>query len=250
LLAEVAGLLVVVWFLTDNVYRAVTLGAGVVLVCGATLALTTLLPHLPGARFHVPSATDASRLAAIYPPALHLRSPAFRRILRLDPGAMTNELGRPAIPGLPDVHHSLIGSSGRLEAWVGAIHAADARPLLGYGFGTEDRVFVDRYYSFEGARPENSWLGIYIDVGIAGVLLLAAALASTALSGVRTLRSLPRQRRIASAAVAGVFASGLVEMLVQSFAVSVGDIAMLSFWICGALLATSPGWTAAPEADL
>ena len=55
---------------------------------------------------------------------------------------LTDELG--AMTGKP-IHRSLLGTSGRLRAWRGALGQAAHRPLAGYGFGTEDRAFVDRY---------------------------------------------------------------------------------------------------------
>ena len=62
---------------------------------------------------------------------------------------LDDDIGRP-LPGggQPTVRRSFLGSSGRIEAWKGALRQAEQRPLLGYGFGTESRVFVDRYYTF------------------------------------------------------------------------------------------------------
>src|SRR5581483_3961553 len=59
-------------------------------------------------------------------------------------------------------HRTLFGLSGRGEAWRGAIDLGNARPALGYGFGTEDRVFINRYTNFVGGLPENSYIGVYL----------------------------------------------------------------------------------------
>ncbi|HZB23400.1 MAG TPA: O-antigen ligase family protein, partial [Gaiellaceae bacterium] len=48
----------------------------------------------------------------------------------------------------------LFETSGRLTAWAGGLEQAAERPLLGYGFGTEERAFVDRYYNFTAERVE------------------------------------------------------------------------------------------------
>jgi len=56
------------------------------------------------------------------------------------------DVGQP-LPGggQPPVRRGFFGSSGRLEAWQGALHEAARRIVAGHGFGTEQGVFVDRY---------------------------------------------------------------------------------------------------------
>src|SRR5439155_1395691 len=66
------------------------------------------------------------------------------------------------------------GSSGRSQAWGGALHTAAQRPVAGYGFGTEEHAFVDRYYTFDSGRPENSYIGALLQLGVAGLVLLLA----------------------------------------------------------------------------
>ena len=142
------------------------------------------------------------------------------------PGRLADEVGRPRI-------HTPVGrpfGSGRLQAWIGALHQALKVPLLGYGFGTEDRVFIDRYYIFEGSRPENSFLGLMLQVGLVGLALFAALLVAVAALVWRRGARCPCDPLLAAALAAG--AAGVVLMCVQSYVYSVGNIAALSFWLC------------------
>jgi hypothetical protein len=137
-------------------------------------------------------------------------------------------------------HRSLLGSSGRLEAWRGALNQIRGRPLLGYGFGTEERVFVDRFYDFQGSYVENSFLGLGLQLGIVGVVSMVALFAAIAVASVPALR---RPRKLGDPAPALVAAgiAGLLLMLVQSYVYSVGDVATTSFWVMVFLLAGLPG---------
>jgi O-antigen ligase len=153
---------------------------------------------------------------------------------------LQDDIGHPA-PGVATERQvrSLLGSSGRTEAWIGAFRDALERPLVGHGFGTEDRVFVDRYVSFNSNLPENSYLGLFLQLGIVGMALLALFLA---LLIVRWLRSASfdeeHPRRIA-AACAAVVVGGLVLALVQSYVYAAGNNATAAFWICAFLLVSA-----------
>ena len=134
------------------------------------------------------------------------------------------DLGRPPPGGgEPAVQRSFSGSSGRTDAWRGAIHQAARRPLLGYGFGTEARVFVDRYYRFFGGLPEDSYIGISLQLGIVGLIALLGLFAAC-------LLPLPPRPGLAWACV-GVVAAGMVMAVVQSYVYSVGNIAAAPLWI-------------------
>jgi hypothetical protein len=141
---------------------------------------------------------------------------------------LESEIGLPSAGDEPFVR-SLFTSSGRVDALRGALGQALERPLLGYGFGTEERVFTDRYYLHFSERPENSYLGTMLQLGIVGLALLLALLVAVAV-----------RSRLASdgptAACAGAVACGLVLAVGQSFLTSVGSPAMAPFWFCAALL--------------
>jgi O-antigen ligase len=122
------------------------------------------------------------------------------------------------------------GGSGRVAAWTGTIHQILQRPLLGFGFGTEEKVFVDRYYYFVGGTPEDSYLGISLQLGIVGLVILLALFVGFAAHVRRALR------RDVCAACAGAVAAGLTLAVVQSYVYSAGNIGSATLWICAFLL--------------
>jgi hypothetical protein len=144
------------------------------------------------------------------------------------------DVGQP-LPGggQPTVRRGFFGSSGRLDAWGGALHEAARRPVVGHGFGTEQAVFVDRFYRFVGSLPENSYIGLALQLGIAGLVLLALLVMVLGRAGIRALRGAHRD---VAAAGLGVLAAGLVIALVQSYLYSVGNIATAALWIPAFLL--------------
>jgi O-antigen ligase len=163
------------------------------------------------------------------------------------PGALYDEVGRPLYGPTGEISREALGTSGRLLAWEGALHQGDQRPLLGFGFGTEERVFVDRYYTFQGSRPENSYLGLYLQLGALGVALLLGAWLVLARGYVSILRSPASPHRSVAAVCAGVVGAGLVLTLIQSYVYSVGNIASVSFWVCAFLLTVVATWHQSPS---
>jgi len=130
------------------------------------------------------------------------------------------------------------GDSGRLAAWRRALTTGDDRPVLGYGFGTEEHVFIRRFRDFQGSRPENSILGLYLQLGSVGVLLLVAAVAvmvGAAVVGVR-------RRLLQSVPILCLLAAALVLMIVQSYIYAVGNVAMVSVWVAGFAGAGALAW--------
>jgi O-antigen ligase len=126
-------------------------------------------------------------------------------------------------------HRTLFGLSGRGEAWRGAIGLADGRPALGYGFGTEERVFINRYTNFVGGTPEDSYIGLYLQVGAIGLAAFVALVGALAFGSLRE-----RTSPVASVSMA-VLASALVLAVVQSYIYSVGDIGAVTVWVCAFL---------------
>jgi O-antigen ligase len=147
-----------------------------------------------------------------------------------------------ALPGktAADSKRTFLGTSGRAEAWVGALEDAAERPLVGYGFGTEPIVFVDRYIAFQGSYVENSYIGLVLQLGAAGLLLFVLFVVLAGRRLVRGLRGAAsaEQRRL-PAGFAGAAAAGLVLAITQSFAYSAGNVATLTFWIATLAAAAS-----------
>ena len=134
-------------------------------------------------------------------------------------------------------NRELLDAGGRRPAWEGALHQAADRPIVGYGFGLEERVFVDRYYPFISDRPESSYIGLLLQLGAAGLLVLLAAFVLLARDGVRALRSAAPAERTVTATCLSVLAVGIVLALAQSYVTSVGSPPTVPLWICALLLA-------------
>jgi hypothetical protein len=142
---------------------------------------------------------------------------------------LDGELGIP-LPG-QSLRRTLATSSGRTQAWRGAIRQAKQRPVAGYGFGTEARVFVDRWSTFTGDVPENSYIGIVLQLGVAGLIAFAVMLVALG-------RSARRQSRELAELGLGVLAAALAAAVGQSYVYSVGNVATVTVWIGVFLLAS------------
>jgi hypothetical protein len=140
----------------------------------------------------------------------------------------------PGYLGTTSARRTLTTSSGRATAWEGAFRQARERIVTGYGFGTEDRVFIDRYPVFFARRVENAYLGTLLELGLVGLALLLALVVSILAPVPRALR-LVGDRAVLVAATGGVVA-GLVLAAVQSFLYAVGGTGALAFWLVAALL--------------
>ena len=81
-----------------------------------------------------------------------------------------DEIGHPALSKAA----TTTVASGRIAAWEGALEQIGDRPILGYGFGTEQKVFIDRWYYFQGGSAENSYLGLLMQLGAVGLALVLA----------------------------------------------------------------------------
>jgi O-antigen ligase/polysaccharide polymerase Wzy-like membrane protein len=142
-------------------------------------------------------------------------------------------------PGIYEYKSILSTGSGRVYAWISAITQGLQRPLLGYGFGTEQYVFVDRFYVFDGGYTENSFVGMFLQLGILGTLLLLAPFLLVARVVARRWRIQASDQRSIVALGGGVIGAGFVLALFQSYLYSVGNIATLSFWILAFVVVVS-----------
>jgi O-antigen ligase len=217
LLAGFVGSLVYLFVRAGSTRARLVSVAAAVLV----LALDAGLTQIPKALKPVPSSTTQRPSVPAGPqPNVEMLRP------------LSDEVGA---KGGASIHRSLFGTSGRLGAWRGALGQAAHRPIAGYGFGTEDRVFVDRYYGFDSSLPENSYIGTVLQLGLVGALAFAALLAAIAAAGARGLRrAMPG--RLDAAACASVATAGLVLAVTQSYMTSVGNVATVTFWVAALLL--------------
>ena len=148
---------------------------------------------------------------------------------------LEDEIGRPG-KNAPPIRRTLFGTSGRARAWDAALHHVARRPVAGYGFGTEAQVFVDRYYGFDSTVPENSYLGVALQLGVVGLVAFLAVLAAVVWVAVVALRTLTGAALAAARACAAVVAGGLVLGMTQSYLTSAGNLASPAVWIAALLL--------------
>ena len=138
-----------------------------------------------------------------------------------------DEIGHPSL----SKQATTTAASGRLAAWEGALEQIGDRPILGYGFGTEQRVFIDRWYYFQGGTTENSYLGLLMQVGAVGLALVLALGCALLIGGIRALRSVSDDERILVVAGLGVVLAAAMIALIQSYLYSVGNIATTTVWV-------------------
>lgn len=225
--------------------RLVTqLAASAVIIAG----FAAWAPILPGAR----TATDA-------PPDTVVEDPA-------DPEGETPPTDAPpvAAPPLRDAAGTLLGtarppnqawldafSGSRFEAWDAAGEIIARRPVLGFGFGTGDRLFTRFEYGFrfyQGANPANAYLQTVMELGVvAGFVLLLPVLVAAVVS----LSQLARTRRTVEDAVfAAVLLAGLAAAVVESLLAAAGAPWALIVWSCAAVVLTRGSQPAAEPAPV
>jgi O-antigen ligase len=207
--------------------RRVAFGAAVLVLLGLSVGLGT-----------IPKPLASGSKPAVAAPAGPRAAPGYVNAEEAFP--LEADIGR-SLPheGGAEAPRSLTGSSGRTEAWRGALHEAARRPVAGHGFGTEARVFVDRYFFFAGGLPENSYIGVLLQLGVVGLVSFLGMFALWFGAGARAwLRAAPRDR-LTLAACAATLGAALVMAFVQSYFDSVGNIATLSLWLAGLLLVSA-----------
>ncbi len=132
---------------------------------------------------------------------------------------------------------SLFNTSIRARALGGTFDRIEQRPIAGYGFGTEQWAFVNRYYAYDSQNPENGYVGILLQIGAVGLAVFLAMLAVCVGAGVRALSA---TRDGVAVATLGATAAGLTLGLSQSFFHGPGSIAYVAFWMSLLLTATIP----------
>jgi O-antigen ligase len=224
-------------------------GAVVAAFAGCLVYLLAVLPHrwkavLAGttALFVVALvATQLPQPAAVNPDLY----PEFGSTPKLGPTDLNNRLPLESEFGFPGESvetgktRTLFFTSGRLQAWESAVDQGLGRPIAGYGFGTEDETFVDRSYLFVSEAVENSFIGVFLQLGVLGVALLVVALALPLAAWWRVRSELEPERGEYAAACAGAVVAGIVLAVPQSYVTAVGSPPTAAFWIAFFLLASS-----------
>jgi O-Antigen ligase len=222
LLAAFAGVVVLTLVIARRRVRRVVLASA-----AALLAVGVGVMQIPQ-----PTSSPPHLNPIIFPPEPELLGPKDAQgILPLQ-----NEIGYPS-PYAKPYRRAFFDTSGRTPAWRGALRQALRRPLLGYGFGTEEKVFVDRYYLYFSNRVENSYLATLLQLGVVGLAVLLALLVSIVVLGWRGLRGLDAHARGVGGVCLGIVTAGLLIAVTQSYLTSVGSTAAAPFWIAAFLLA-------------
>lgn len=218
------GLLVLALFAPVRARRrALAVTAVVALLVAA--ALITRIPQ--------PSPSAPALPSATHQPPTVFHGPR-KAVPLAPPPRLQDDVGHPpyGIAETTKKPRTLFGSSGRAQAWDGALHLGAQRPVAGFGFGTEDRVFVDRYADFNSNVPENSYIGLFLQLGLVGVIAFVCFVLGLLAVAARRLPSLaPAERRLTAACAAAVVA-GLVLAGFQSYLYAVGNNATAAFWLC------------------
>lgn len=197
---------------------AIAIFAGGILVGGVAAMNLTTRP----ATAAVPPSTSA-------PPA---QRPPTRPHPRIVLPSMDYEFGT-----LSAAPRSFLVTGGRGEAIREGIDQADKRPVAGWGFGTESRVFINRVAAFRSNLVEDTYVGFYLQLGALGPLLFLALGLGLAWIVVRNVGHLSGRHRIALAALAGTVAAGYALGVGQSYAYVAGNVGTTAFWVAAFLLA-------------
>ena len=130
----------------------------------------------------------------------------------------------------------------RTDKWRLGLKYFMERPLQGFGFGTEDRLFSyhdvnPQDYQLSGASIHNSYLGLVLQVGIVGAALFYVPLASLLFYELLTARETHRKPLLS--ALLSVVITCMVAGMFSSDLYSMGNAKSFVFWISVMLLVRS-----------
>lgn len=130
---------------------------------------------------------------------------------------------------------TLATGGGRLEAWKEVVRLIKMRPWFGYGFGTEDELFLKFdivFYEHAGAYAHNSYIGLVSQLGLVGACLFFIPLTLFFLTGAYQAIYMPSgsTRWLAFALNASIF-GGLVNGIFESWLYAVGNSFTFPFWM-------------------
>ena len=130
----------------------------------------------------------------------------------------------------------------RTDKWRLGLKYFMERPLQGFGFGTEDRLFAyhdvnPQDYQLSGASMHNSYLGLVLQVGIVGAALFYVPLASLLFYELLTTRKIHKKPLLT--ALLSVVITCMVAAMFSSDLYSMGNAKSFVFWISVMLLVRS-----------
>ncbi len=138
----------------------------------------------------------------------------------------------------PRIQHITTLSS-RTEKWMAGLQYLIQRPLLGYGFGTEDKLFAyhgvqENLYVRTGSYLHNAYLGLALQLGLIGALLLYLPLLILFVNTVRI--SINFSTDDFNIACLSVLLVGMISAVASSDIYSMGNSKSVPFWISVMLL--------------
>ncbi len=252
LLAACGGTLLVAVFGVEGLRNRVAAVTALVLVFGGGIALrqTVEPPTAPFSSQVAPAPSPPANTTTKPPKSGHQAGRGKKPGTRKRPATPSSilpligktselprevdEIGHPAL----SKKSTTVLASGRLAAWKGALELIGDRPILGYGFGTEQKVFVDRWYFFEGGATENSYLGLLLQLGAVGLAFIVAIGSALLAGGFAAVRVLRGDEQLLVLMTLGVLVAAAAIMLIQSYLYSVGNVATATVWI--SLFALAP----------
>lgn len=127
---------------------------------------------------------------------------------------------------------------GRLEAWQAGVNLIMDKPLFGYGFGVEDKLFGLKKIMFRrhaGAYVHNSFLGMLLQLGLLGFIMFFVPLFILLFKELFS-RNENQEVPILRYALRSSLIAGLVCCVSESWIYSVGNTQVFPFWIMVMLL--------------
>jgi O-antigen ligase len=137
----------------------------------------------------------------------------------------------------------------RYEMWTGVWPRFIERSLTGYGFAQSHLLVHEFTNDKEAGRSlHNSYLEIFGDLGLPGLILLVLLLYQVALKAlsVVTRSTYVLERQISAVFIAG-FAAGILNAFFESWMFSVGNLISLLFWSATTGLIARTAWIAPEE---
>lgn len=126
-------------------------------------------------------------------------------------------------------------AGGRVEAWEAARELISKKPAMGYGFGTEDKLFERFNYRFTehaGAYVHNAYLGMMVQIGYVGASLFFVPLYLFAFKGFFKIKmTISHHRSLLPLAFYCALVIGLWVAMAESWIYSAGNAFVFIYWI-------------------
>ena len=130
---------------------------------------------------------------------------------------------------------NLATGGGRLEAWKEVIRLIALRPWWGYGFGTEDQLFIKFdivFLEHAGAYAHNSYIGLISQLGFIGAFIFFVPLILFFLNNAyQVSRIVSDQERWLGLALNASILGGLANAFFESWLYSAGNSFTFPFWV-------------------